>query len=303
MQSLQDVKLTPHGPIVLFDNIKEARSVFGRSERVVDLLSLLQILKNYSGAKRRSFDYNSSKIMSEIAFWNLSSSKIPTPKTDYPVMLPKEGERMSSKGACRNKKYSTTATGDVIAGRTIVTTESAASLLGAEEHSSIAKESKGRCVFGFFEKGILKLEPGNDPSLKQVYSPKVLNRYSDHCMTLTESSNSQLDVKKHAMVGIGVPQNFGFAESPNRTRIKENPNLHVSDLFNSPKFDNDSPKKDFHRKKNLSFDLNHGSHNLSLSPSRAKPILDGNHQGHQDYKLWSLKGSGVADALLSYKLE
>jgi hypothetical protein len=36
--------------------------------------------------------------MSEIAFWNLSSSKIPTPKTDHPLSIPKEGERISSKG-------------------------------------------------------------------------------------------------------------------------------------------------------------------------------------------------------------
>ena len=276
--------------------------MFAKSERVVDLLSLLEILKGYSIAKRRSFDYNSSKITSEIAFWNLSSSKIPTPKTDYPVILPKEGERLSSKGACGNKKYSINASGYVVAGTTVVPTESAASLLGTGEHASIAKESKGRCVFGFFEKGILKLEPGNDRSLKPDNSPRILNRFSDNCMTQTGNSNRQLDTKKNAMFGIGVPQSFGIVDSPNKISIKDDNNLHVSDLFNSPHV-HESPKKDFHGKKNLFFDLNHGSLDLPLSPSKAKPIFDSAQSGHQRFKQWSLKGSGVANALLSHKSE
>ena len=39
-----------------------SRQVFGRNERVVDLIGLLDVIKNYSASHRRSFDYTSSRV-------------------------------------------------------------------------------------------------------------------------------------------------------------------------------------------------------------------------------------------------
>ena len=98
--------LNNNGPGVLFDYIKQNRETFGKIDKVVDLLALLDVIKKYSESHRRSFDYGNSKIKHDIAFWNLSSSNLRTPSTDYPIPSPqKEGDRVSSKGALRRKKY------------------------------------------------------------------------------------------------------------------------------------------------------------------------------------------------------
>ena len=94
------------GPGVLFDYIRQNRETFGKIEKVVDLLALLDVIKNYSESHRRSFDYGNSKVKHDIAFWNLSSSNIRTPTTDYPLPSPqKDGDRVTSKGALRHMKY------------------------------------------------------------------------------------------------------------------------------------------------------------------------------------------------------
>ena len=53
------------------------------------------------------------------------------------------------------------------AGTPISKHETLANLIGANEYYDPILANQGRSVFGFFEKGILKLEPGNDP-LKKV---------------------------------------------------------------------------------------------------------------------------------------
>ena len=95
-----------NGPSILFEYIKQNRETFGKTEKVVDLLALMDVIKDYSQSHRRSFDYGNSKIKHDIAFWNLSSSNVRTPTTDYPLPSPqKDGERVSSKGALRHMKY------------------------------------------------------------------------------------------------------------------------------------------------------------------------------------------------------
>jgi len=52
-----------------------------------------------------------------------------------------------------------------------------ADLLGANIYADPSTENAGRSVFGFFEKGILRLEPGNNPANKVRNLDNLLNIY------------------------------------------------------------------------------------------------------------------------------
>jgi hypothetical protein len=74
----------------------------------------------------------------------------------------------------------------------------------------------GKSVFGFFEKGILKLEPGNDSASKVAPSPVVKHRFTaENC-----DSISTMNIQEKSTFGIGVAQSFGFGDSPRKAPAK-----------------------------------------------------------------------------------
>lgn len=221
------------GSAVLFDHVKETKSIFGKSERVVDLISLIDILKGFSVSKRRSFDYTSSRVTSEIAFWNLSSSKIPTPKTEYPLDIPAEGKRKSSAGAMkRNKVTRNTIPGESFGIQTVRVPEDSASMLMCGKPDTSPGGDQGRSVFGFFEKGILRLEPKNNLATKVQPSPILKNRFTAEYFDSPALANGNgKEIKERGLHGGGVPQNFGFGDSPRKAPEPVQEGLSVSEII------------------------------------------------------------------------
>lgn len=292
-------KIPPHGPSVLFDHIKEVRQVFGMNERVVDLVALVDVIKHYSESHRRSFDLSNSKEKHSIAFWNLSSSQVPTPKTDFPVYSPKAGERVTSKGAIRLHKYGHLENDFVVGVETAARTDSVAKLIGTDEYADRAVESKGKGVFGFFEKGILQLEPGNDPAQKVMPSPKIVHEVSAGMDRKSKFHDNQHDIRDEGYRGTGIQQVMNYVESPRKASARPtSAKVSVADLIqggmsHSEKFD--EPVKRDNRK------VNHHYFDTPIASPRSKPTISatgGNScRKAAEFQQWSMKGQGVCDAL------
>ena len=181
--------------------------------------------------------------------------------------------------------------------------DTVADLVGSTHFHDVSKEKNGKNVFGFFEKGIWRLEPGNDAANKQTPRSRLNHSFS-HAMGSPKGKvdfATHDDIREDGQRGIGVANSLNFPKSPrpeSPRRMDKNTRVTASDLLHQSQnhlmqFDEKekSPKKLL----NHYFDTP-----ATLSPARIKPDINAAHRKGGAYQQWALKGEGVSDALRGY---
>ena len=178
--------------------------------------------------------------------------------------------------------------------------DSVANLVGSTHFHDISKENNGKNVFGFFEKGIWRLEPGNDAANKQTPRAKLNHSFS-HAMGSPKNKAdfaTHDNIREEGQRGVGVASSLNFPKSPRPESPKKSEKVTARDLLqynqtHSTQFDEKekAPKKLL----NHYFDTPG-----SLSPARIKPEINAAHRKGGAYQQWALKGEGVSDALRGY---
>ena len=180
--------------------------------------------------------------------------------------------------------------------------DTVANLVGSNHFHDVLKEKNGRNVFGFFEKGIWKLEPGNEPENKPTPRGKISHDFSRSLGgsgKRPEDYATHDDIREDGQRGVGVASSMNFSQSPRRESPKRSKEkLTASDLLhNSQMHLEQFDEKDKSPKKLLNhyFDTP-----APLSPARVKPTVNAAHRKGGAYQQWALKGEGVSDALRGY---
>jgi hypothetical protein len=151
-----------------------------------------------------------------------------------------------------------------------------------EDHSSVSRENKGKGVFGFFEKGILKLEPGNDPNQKPAPSPKVSHKFSTTFLPSNKLHDSHDAIRDEGYRGVGVHKALNFPDSPRKSPVRDKTKLNVADLIHGStkhlsNSNFDEPTKESQKKL-----LNHYFDSPPpMSPVRQKPNVFHDNASHR----------------------
>ena len=180
--------------------------------------------------------------------------------------------------------------------------DSVAKLVGSTHFHDVSKENNGKNVFGFFEKGIWKLEPGNDTANKEAPQSKLNHSFSYSMKPKCRAEfATHDDIREEGQRGVGVANSLNFPLSPRPESQKKggkHDKITASDLLHNSQShltQFDEKEKSPRKLLNHYFDTP-----APLSPARLKPAIDPAHRKGGVYQQWALKGEGVSDALRGY---